>query len=84
MPLNSLIILPTNNATWRMDMQLPFPPFPGLGIRLDVYEMLTVRSVVIGDPGYDVTCIVKFEDTDPGEMTDKKCNALGFEIGPYP
>jgi hypothetical protein len=65
-------------------MELPFPPFPELGIRLDVYEMLNVESVVVGDPGYDVTCIVKLEDSDGSDITEEKCQALGFEIGPYP
>jgi hypothetical protein len=67
-----------------MDMELPFPPFPGLGIRIDAYEILNVQSVVVGDPGYEVTCIVQFEGTDPNEITNEKCEALGFEVGPYP
>ena len=65
-------------------MELPFPPFPGLGIRVDVYEMLNVQSVVVGDPGYDVTCIVQLEDSTPEEMTFEKLEALGFVIGSYP
>jgi len=83
MPLQALIVLPTDKATWRMDMELAFPPFPGLGIRIDVYEMLEVQSVVVGDAGYDVTCIVRFEDADPDKSPDEKCEALGFEVGPY-
>ena len=46
--------------------------------------MLNVRSVLVGDSGYDVTCIVEFEDTDAGELTAAKLEALGFEDGPYP
>jgi hypothetical protein len=84
MSLNALIIMPTPDATWQMDMELPVPPFPGLGIRIDVYEVLNVQSVVVGDPGYDVTCIVQLEGADPSELTDEKCKSLGFEIGPYP
>jgi hypothetical protein len=84
MPLNALIVLSTKDATWRMDMELPFPPFPGLGIRIDVYEILDVQSVVVGDSGYDVTCIVQFEDADPSEITDERLESLGFEVGPYP
>lgn len=84
MSLSALIVLPTKDATWRMEMELPFPPFPGLGLRIDVYEMLNVRSVLIGDPGYDVTCIVEIEDADPNEITEEKCKGLGFQVGPYP
>jgi hypothetical protein len=84
MTLNALIVLPTKDATWRMDLELPFPPFPGLGIRIDVYDVLNVQSVVVCDLGYDVACIVQFEDADPGSITDEKLESLGFEVGPYP
>jgi hypothetical protein len=75
--------MPTKDATWVQEMDLPFPPFPGLGIRVDVYEMLNVDCVVVGDHGYDVTCIVHLEDTAPSEVTKEKCKSLGFEIGVY-
>jgi hypothetical protein len=65
-------------------MELPFPPFPGLGIRVDVYVILNVRSVVIGDLGYEVTCIVEPEDTDPSRVTAEWCEDLGFEVRHYP
>jgi hypothetical protein len=84
MALRAKIVLPTTEATWVREMQLPFPPFPGLGIRVDVYELLNVQSVVVGDFGFDVTCIVQLEDTDPSETTERKLESLGFEIGPYP
>jgi hypothetical protein len=84
MPLAALLVMPTKDATWQMEMELPFPPFPGLGIRVDVYDVLNVRSVLVGDSGYDVTCIVEFDDTDPEEVTAAKLEALGFEDGPYP
>jgi hypothetical protein len=82
--MRAKLVLPTKDATWVREMQLAFPPFPGLGIRVNVYEMLNVRSVVIGDHGYDVTCIVELEDAEPGSVTSQKCESLGFEIGPYP
>jgi hypothetical protein len=84
MSLHALLVLATLDATWRRDIELPFPPFPGMGIRIDVYDMLNVRSVVVGDPGYDVTCIVELESAAPNEVTEEKCEALGFEVGPYP
>jgi hypothetical protein len=83
-PLRAKIVLLTRDATWVREMELPFAPFPGLGIRIEVYELLNVRSVVVGDHGYDVTCIVELEDADPGEVTSAKLAALGFEAGPYP
>ncbi len=84
MPLNSKLVLVTQNATWVQEMELPFPPFPGMGIRVDVYDLLNVRSVIVGDSGFDVTCIVEIEDAEPGEVTEKKLESLGFEVGPYP
>lgn len=84
MALRAKLILPTQDATWVREIELPIPPFPGLGIRIDVYEMLNVQSVLVGDFGYDVTCIVQLEDTDPSEITTRKCRSLGFEVGPYP
>jgi hypothetical protein len=82
--LNALIVLPTRDATWRRAIELPFPPFPGLGIRVDVYTVLNVRSVLVGDQGYEVTCIVELEDIDPDDVTQPLCESLGFEIGSYP
>jgi hypothetical protein len=84
MALTALLVMFTQNATWVQEMDLPFPPFPGLGIRLDVYEVLNVESVVVGDPGYEVTCIVRLEGVEEGKVTEKKCRALGFEIRHYP
>ena len=55
--------------------------FQGLGIRLDVYEIFNVDSVVVGDPHYDVTCIGQLEGD---EITEKQCRRLGFEEGVYP
>src|SRR5258708_39869551 len=48
-PLKALLVLGCNKSIWRKEAQLPFPPFPGLGIRVDVYDMLHVDSVVVGD-----------------------------------
>ena len=84
MPLTAKLFLPTPDATWVRETELPFAPFPGLGIRVDVYDALNVRSVVVGDPDYDVTCVVELEGVTPGEVTDDKLAALGFEVGPYP
>jgi hypothetical protein len=83
MALKALLVLGTKKATWLRAIDLAIPPFPGLGIRLDVYKMVNVISVVVGDHPYEVTCIVQMEK--PGEeATEKELQSLGFEIGSYP
>jgi hypothetical protein len=84
MSLKTLLVMPTKGATWVSEIDLPFPPFPGLGIRVDAYDVLNVQSVIVGDSGYDVTCIVRLEEPAAEEMTETKCRSFGFEIGPYP
>jgi hypothetical protein len=82
-PFKTLLVLGWNQPIWVKETQLPFPPFPGLGIRVDVYDMLNVDSVVVGDPGYDVTCICTLEG-DSEDYTASRIQALGFQEGGYP
>ncbi|MFP2927078.1 hypothetical protein ACLESO_18125 [Pyxidicoccus sp. 3LG] len=77
-PLRALLVLGWNQQIWRKDANLPFAPFPGLGIRVDVYDLIQVDSVVVGDHGYDVTCICTIED-DAGEYSAERLASLGFE-----
>lgn len=84
MTLKAKLVLLTPDATWVQAYELPIPPFVGLGIRLHVYDIFTVESVVVGDFGYDVTCIGQLEDLAPAEMNAGKYQALGFAEGPYP
>jgi hypothetical protein len=80
--LKALLVMPWGDGCWLRDFALPFPPFPGLSIRLDVYELVTVEEVVVGDLDYDVTCLVNFgAGTRP---TRKRLEALGFTEGGYP
>jgi hypothetical protein len=81
--LKALLVLRWNRRLWITEDLLRFPPFPGLGIRLDAYVMLLVDNVVVGDPGYDVTCICSFEGGGEG-YTEARVRALGFEEGGYP
>ena len=81
-PLKALLVLGWNERTWVMRTHLPFPPFPGLGIRIDIYDMLRVENVVVGDLGYDVTCICTFEGAD--DYTEDRVRAFGFEDRGYP
>ena len=83
MPLKALIVMPVLGATWLRVLELPFPPYPGLGLRVDVYEVLNVDSVVVLDHGYDVTCICHLEGYPPAELTEKLLTSLGFEQGVY-
>ncbi len=82
-PLKALLVVGWREQTWVKEARLPFPPFPGLGIRIDVYDMLNVESVVVGDLGYDVTCICTFEDVGDG-YTEAQVRSFGFEEGGYP
>jgi hypothetical protein len=83
MALKTLLVMPILDATWRRDFELTIPPFVGLGIRLDTYDMVNVDSVVVGDHGYDVTCIVSVEGVKAKDVTEKLLIRLGFEKGVY-
>lgn len=80
--LKALLVLGNNEEIWTMESQIPIPPFPGLGIRIATYDMLNVESVVIGDAGYDVTCIC----TSEGSVVydDERLRSFGFEKSDYP
>jgi hypothetical protein len=80
--LKALLVLGCNEAIWTKEAQLPIPPFPGLGIRIGVYDMLNVERVVIGDDGFDVTCICTVEE---GVVYDAyRLRSFGFQEGAYP
>jgi hypothetical protein len=81
-PLKALLVLGMNEAIWIKEARLPFPPFPGLGIRIGTYDMLNVESVVVGDPGYDVTCICTVEMDIIYDA--ERLRSFGFERGDYP
>jgi hypothetical protein len=57
-----------------------------LGIRIDVYDMVQVDSVVVGDivggVKYDVTCICTVEGG--AEYSEERLGDFGFEKGDYP
>lgn len=80
--LRALLVAVTKDATWTRSYELPIAPSVGLGIRLDTYDMVNVESVIVGDVGYDVTCIV---GPERGRTLDAAwLERLGFEVGPYP
>jgi hypothetical protein len=82
--MKAQLVLLVNGTTWLGEADLPFAPFVGLGIRVDVYEILNVKSVVVGDLGYDVTCVVELEGAARGNLDTRKCEELGFRQGAYP
>ncbi|MBZ3906034.1 MULTISPECIES: hypothetical protein [Streptomyces] len=83
-PIRALLVAYTPDGTWLRELRLPVPPFPGLGIRLDTYEVVNVDSVLVGDDDrwdIDVTCIVS---PDGGSvLTAERWEGLGFEEGVY-
>ena len=89
MKLKTKLVMPTVNGIWARDYELPIAPFVGLGIRLDVYEIFNVQSVVVSDFAYDVTCIGMMEKldgvmVDAETLTEEYCKRLGFVEGLYP
>jgi hypothetical protein len=64
---------------WMRAMILPIPPFPGLGIRIDTYEMLNVEKVAIEHDGYDVTCFVRPDGPVLPGAKPLDAEAFGFQ-----
>ncbi|PBC71857.1 hypothetical protein BX265_6470 [Streptomyces sp. TLI_235] len=80
-PFGVRLVIEAEGKTWVRDLDLPFAPFPGMGVRIGAYEVLNVVTVLVDDPDGAVTCVVV--DDDGGEFTAKKCASLGFvECGP--
>jgi hypothetical protein len=80
--LRCLLVAVTAKATWTRRFDMNIAPFVGLGIRLDVYDMVNVTSVIVGDPKLDVTCIVAPEGG--GTFDPIWLERRGFEPAPYP
>ncbi|GAQ59672.1 hypothetical protein [Streptomyces scabiei] len=83
-PIRALLVAYTPDGTWLRELRLPVPPFPGLGIRLDTYDVVNVDSVLVGDDGrwdIDVTCLVSVDGGAP--FTEERWEELGFESGVY-
>ena len=80
--LKARLVVPCGGRTWTKEIDLLFPPFPGLGIRIAPYDMLNVESVVIGDYGFDVTCICSVEGGTGYEA--ETFRSFGFEQSSYP
>lgn len=80
--LKARLVAMRPHASWVREFSLVIAPFPGLGIRLDTYEMVNVLEVIVGEPIFDVTCLVGPERGR--EFTDEWLTKLGFEIAPYP
>ena len=70
--------MPATDGPWLRDMDFPFPPFPGLGIRIDVYEMLNIAAVIFDEADGSLTCMVEPEGHDGSMGTASELEAYGF------
>jgi hypothetical protein len=70
--------LPVADAVWTRDMELEVAPFPGLGIRIDTYDVLNVSAVRVAAAGQRVTCVVGLEDAAPGPVSAAVAESFGF------
>ncbi|MEV8099925.1 hypothetical protein [Kitasatospora sp. NPDC085879] len=75
-PFGVRLVIETDGKKWARVADLPFAPFPGMGIRVDAYEVLNVVTVVVDEPGGAVTCLVV--DDEGRSLTAEKCASLGF------
>ena len=80
-----MLVMPTESGTWLREWDLPFPPFPHLGIRLDTYEVFNIEDVVVDQPThrFPVACIGHLDGSETTPTDDNKCVSLGFEKGVY-
>ncbi|WP_329283660.1 hypothetical protein [Streptomyces sp. NBC_01451] len=70
------LIMEAEGKKWARYFDLAFAPFPGMGVRVDTYEVLNVDKVLVDDLDGGVTCFAA--DDDGREFTAKKCVSLGF------
>jgi hypothetical protein len=75
-PFSARLAMEAEGKKWVRDFDLPFAPFPGMGIRVDTYEVLNVVTVLVDDLDGGVICVVANDDGH--EFTAKKCTSLGF------
>lgn len=82
------LLLTVGGERWLKDIDLPIAPFPGLGLRVDTYDILNVVSVSVG-PAADsgIECTVA-EDEPAAGLTEHHCLSFGFrrepELSPPP
>ncbi|MEU4493641.1 hypothetical protein AB0F96_09310 [Streptomyces sp. NPDC023998] len=74
-------VLSAADRTWVRDVDLPFAPFPGLGVRIDTYEVLNIVTVTVDDPDGSVTCVVEFDDQENTVTTASRIESFGFAEG---
>lgn len=78
------LVLTADGERWVREYDLPIPPSPGLGLRLDVYEVLNVETVTVGTTGGFIESAVA--DEDGGTPTKDWLRSHGFrrEADPSP
>ena len=77
------LVFSANDTRWVKDTDLPIPPFPGLGVRVDTYEVLNITAVTVGEPGCDAECEVEEEEPTRG-LTESDLQSFGFRKEPLP
>jgi|GEM_PF-2439380 len=75
----SRLVLYVAGARWVKDADLPIAPFPGLGLRVDTYDVLNVAAVSVDASTGDVECAVA-EDEPAAGLTEKQCLLFGFRL----
>jgi hypothetical protein len=70
------LVLTADGERWVREYDLPIPPSPGLGLRLDVYEVLNVEAVTVGATGGFIESTVA--DEDGGTPTEDWLWSHGF------
>ena len=77
-PLEVRLVLPVADAAWVRDTELEIAPFPGLGIRIDTYDVLNVLAVRVAEVDNRVTCVVGSDDAASGRITVAEAESFGF------
>ncbi len=82
MAIRTVLVFEGPDGLWTRDYPMPIPPHPGLGIRLDVYEVMNVDAVSDGAPGADCVCRVSFDPPASDAFDAKHLRRLGFAFDP--
>ena len=80
-----MLVMFTETGTWLQEKELPFPPFPNLGIRLAPYEVFNIDTIVVDEPNhrFPIACIGHLDGSETTPLDDKAYHDLGFEKGVY-
>jgi hypothetical protein len=77
------LLLTVAGEHWEKDLSVPIAPFPGMGLRVDTYDVLNVTEVTVGAAGHGIEAVVE-EDEPASGFTERQCLAFGFHRGTDP